>query len=873
MGYRLAGIACIVWVACAVSARGQETVSDGVRQAQACFDRGEIDDAHRLVTDAIDANGDDVAARMLRAEIGIFRFDLDEASADARAILARNAEHVGARYILARVIGRRFHDTEALAAHEALAESAPESAQAVRGLAVALAAVEREEEALAAAQRAIELDDTDGRAWVVLARIRAELDDTVGAVAAYDKAIERLPKAHRPYQGRALALAELGRLDAAREDAERALEQPIERPRALLTFAYVIGQADSVQPKAAKDAIDEAFAAEVTDPDDRLDRASWASWLGEPWRGKADLAAILETHPHSVDAHRIHARSLLARYRTHDALQAASAMLERLPGSWRAHRIRGRAHLRRRDYDAAIEALDTALEKHPRSYPLLLMRAAAKHEGKREGYDADLATAIELFPDRPDAYAQRAYYRERADDWKAALADRDRTVELRPDNTLLRAFRAVTRKRLGDSDGAAADLERVGARRTFEAGAIARHAAELAEDARHAEAERRMKDALFVSADSDLVYYAKARMADDAEDPKEALVAANRMIELRDTAANRALRSRIFGSLERLDDAVADLDRALELEPGDARTLVSRAYLHRSREDTEAVSRDFKAALAAAPGNDTIRCQRAYACGPERSDDALDELDAVLEKDPRNAFALSIRALVYMMTDESAKAMKDVERALALRPSVPDVLLRIAQVQRGADERDASIETLDDVLNRYPYSLRAREFRAYERTVDEDFEGALEDVDAALRRAPKCARFRMRRADILMRLERPDDALEELDAVIAADPKNRDARSQRGYLLAMRKAFDRALEDYDVLVKLDPKDAQSLATRAWIHVQLENWDEVIEDCDAAIEADPKLAVAYHYRGQARAALGDQVGAGEDFERYEELRQR
>ena len=38
----------------------------------------------------------------------------------------------------------------------------------------------------------------------------------------------------------------------------------------------------------------------------------------------------------------------------------------------------------------------------------------------------------------------------------------------------------------------------------------------------------------------------------------------------------------------------------------------------------------------------------------------------------------------------------------------------------------------------------------------------------------------------------------------------------------------------------------------------------ISDCDKAIEHNPEYADAYHNRGVAKRALGDEIGADEDF---------
>ncbi|MGC1393913.1 MAG: hypothetical protein WA828_06490 [Coleofasciculaceae cyanobacterium] len=59
--------------------------------------------------------------------------------------------------------------------------------------------------------------------------------------------------------------------------------------------------------------------------------------------------------------------------------------------------------------------------------------------------------------------------------------------------------------------------------------------------------------------------------------------------------------------------------------------------------------------------------------------------------------------------------------------------------------------------------------------------------------------------------------------------------------------------------------AQDLVNRAIARAQSSDNQGAIADLTAAIEMDKNLAVAYHYRGIVRVAMGDKPGAIADFQ--------
>ncbi len=109
----------------------------------------------------------------------------------------------------------------------------------------------------------------------------------------------------------------------------------------------------------------------------------------------------------------------------------------------------------------ALEAYNAIIEAEPKADNVWISRAWAKWQLKdASGARADLAQALSLNPDNPEAYRLRAIIRYQARDLEASQADLDRAIEIVPDNAELFALRGQVKFDLGRLQNAQDDLDR-----------------------------------------------------------------------------------------------------------------------------------------------------------------------------------------------------------------------------------------------------------------------------------------------------------------------------------------------------------------------------------------------------------------------------
>lgn len=102
--------------------------------------------------------------------------------------------------------------------------------------------------------------------------------------------------------------------------------------------------------------------------------------------------------------------------------------------------------------------------------------------------------------------------------------------------------------------------------------------------------------------------------------------------------------------------------------------------------------------------------------------------------------------------------------------------------------------------------------------------------------------------------------IEDYTQAIKINPQYADIYKNRGifrYLLGTQTGFTQA-------IKINPNDANAYKNRGDARADIGDYMGAIEDYTQAIQINPHAADAYYNRGNARYDLGDEAGAIEDY---------
>ena len=300
--------------------------------------------------------------------------------------------------------------------------------------------------------------------------------------------------------------------------------------------------------------------------------------------------------------------------------------------------------------------------------------------------------------------------------------------------------------------------------------------------------------------------------ANKAWDQANALCQQILAINDKSVAAN-VIRGRVLLGKEDFAAAVTEFDAGLELPGRDEYALVSRAdaFAFRSRalyEQGMFLKAINSAYLGTLEKSDHIGCHfnraRAYIARAEY-DKSINSLNRVIQIDPKNSEAYSLRGHVYTSETELRPIDRGSKESHRTRWEKRSCL----RTQRGGTlgqkrPRESSKKDLEAAFRIDPNLPEALCDRAVVFAANKDYVRANADLDAALNVNPRNAQAHFIRSKIFKVQGNNAGALKSLDLAIAAgeDPN---VYCERGNLQLELKEEEKALSDFSRAIELNPK--------------------------------------------------------------------
>lgn len=252
---------------------------------------------------------------------------------------------------------------------------------------------------------------------------KLNLDDFEGAVADYTKAIELNPNYFHAYMYRGIAYHNLKRYEEAMNDYNTAISI---NPGDAYVFANrAITKADMGDYKGAEEDYSKAL---------RIDGQLVAAYLNR---------AIMREQLDDMEG----------------AIMDCNAAIKLNMFSDEAYGLRGYLEFRQKNYEGAIEDYNKALRLNPQNKRVLMSRAIAWYELKKYPETLEDYTAV-LKIDSTYAYAyyNRALLRAEIGDYNNAIRDLDHVLDMNPDNILIYFNRGLLKMDIKDYRGAYDDF-------------------------------------------------------------------------------------------------------------------------------------------------------------------------------------------------------------------------------------------------------------------------------------------------------------------------------------------------------------------------------------------------------------------------------
>ena len=302
--------------------------------------------------------------------------------------------------------------------------------------------------------------------------------------------------------------------------------------------------------------------------------------------------------------------------------------------------------------------------------------------------------------------------------------------------------------------------------------------------------------------------------------------------EVPTTAEGWTQRGAHFLEIGRMDDAIADFDKAVKLDP--------------------------KASLAWANRGVALAWKK-------QNEQAAESLDKAAAISPRLAYIFHGRAIILQNQGDFAGAVALLGRAIDLLENNLWAYGRRAQILIAQREYAKALADADAILAVQPDQIFAQRLRWQAQAGTGDFKGALATIDAAMAGSTDPVIWWGDRASLLVKLDRKDEARTQFAQLRAKAPRNAGVLNQLCWeQVGANFDLEQAHADCTAALKLMPGTPPLIDSLALVLLRQGKLDEAIARYSTALAKAPKQAASLYGRGITKLRKGDQAGSDADI---------
>ncbi len=354
--------------------------------------------------------------------------------------------------------------------------------------------------------------------------------------------------------------------------------------------------------------------------------------------------------------------------------------------------------------------------------------------GRYEDAIASYDKAIEIKPDKDEAWYNRGVALGNLGRYEDAIASYDQALEIKPDNDAAWNNRGVALGNLGRFEEALASYDKAVEIKPDDDLAWNNHGSALIDLGRYEEAVAFCDKALEIKPDNDSAWNNRGLALGNLDRDEESIASYDKAIEIKpDNDAAWYNRGVALGNLGRYEESIASYDKAIEIKPNDDQAWNNRGVALGNLDRYEDAIYSWDKALEFQPDFDQAWYNRGvtlYDSG--RYEEAISSYDKALEIKPDNDAAWYNRGLALANLGRYEEAIASYDKALEIKPDKDEAWTNYGFALHQLGKFEEAYLCYDRALAINPDSDSAWYNRACCFALQNQIESAIEDLAKAI---------------------------------------------------------------------------------------------------------------------------------------------
>ncbi|MEH1931676.1 tetratricopeptide repeat protein [Nostoc sp.] len=352
------------------------------------------------------------------------------------------------------------------------------------------------------------------------------------------------------------------------------------------------------------------------------------------------------------------------------------------------------------------------------------------------------------------------------------------------------------------------------------------------------------------------VYYDKSLLLFLLKRYAEAEAAINKAIELNPRppfyfvrGILYSLQSLLYSEHKKLDLALADINRAIAINPQYAPAYDIRATLYSWQKKSDLALADYTKAIAINPQYADAYINRGnFYKEQKKSDLALADYTKAIAINPQYANAYINRGNFYKEQKKSDLALADYNKAIAINPQYADAYNNRGNFYKEQKKWDLAADDYTKAIAIDPQFFLAYINRGIFYKEQKKWDLAADDYTKAIAINPQFFLAYIERGNIYKEQKKWDLALADSTQAITINPQYADAYNNRGIVYYEQKKWELAEVDYTKAIAINPQYVDAYYNRGIVYYDQKKWELAEVDYTKAIAINPQYALAYNNRG-------------------------